>query len=1597
MKIGITSFFQFSMFSGGGSSTVLSVAETLKLLGHTVTLINMNGKQEWWDDMHSLKDKYTRVNYVDLKETFDLIIEIGQNLPDRESRLRSAKHCVWLVRRPILLNDIENTIFPVNLGRRNLDGLSAIWPLDFEVSKVEHQYLETISRSPVIEVPFVWSPSIVDAYRKEVSMPSWIQIVVHFTQQIQKPLPWSIHVCETNNSASSSSTIPLVILNEIKRQGKVPLNRYKIHNAQQIEHSAFFKQNVLAHCQTEDLSGDFIGRQRVMDWTMDPMSCVLGHLRFRRIRPYLLDTTWCGIPLIHNSTLLRDLGCGYERYYYEDNSIVGGAQALQNLHEDINKGLGMFKTGAFAEYQKAMLATFGPSSARVKEGWSKALATISNLEVPPPIVYVPHKVPEKTPELVSNNISVLFTDMWDGFNPDYNMFLLMMQEGSKNFTPKPEISGYSVDTLPLGVKPNVIVFGPFGSMWKDEKWSGIPKAHFTGENTKMIDGPDIFLNMGFPHADFIDEKYIRLPLWMLEIDWFKCDPEKIQNPKPLPLEACLRPVQTERSKFCAFVVTNPRNPVRNNSFLWLSQYKKVDSAGRLFNNIGDEIFAGLGGGGGELKKFEFLKQYKFCLAYENESAQGYTTEKLLHAKVAGCVPIYWGDPKVERDFNTKGFIDARRFTSPEELIEAVKKIDENPELYNAMASVPALDDYKRDIVRRTLSQVSFMLLRASMPSRPVTVDMVPRFLGSDGSPNQSKSPIVVTMASQTFLPSLHQQLAGLKAQQESIPDLEAQVWFSKDVPEGSETTLKENFPFASFKRLPEDPVEGFPDYWASEHFGWKLWILKQVVSDSATKDRLVLYMDAGVFLSRWPKAWLSQVEKEGVCFLEDPRQTNEQWCHETFCRKMSVTEKEKKEQQLWAGCLSFVGGHEKALTIFNKAYELSKTREIIVGPKWSGIKDGKPFGHRHDQSILSILSSRHGLSRYPMDEIYCDHSLRKAFLSGKALYVHRGNFTIHREFTKGIDDAYVINLDRRPDRLEKLYTSNPELKGRLNRLSAVNGRQMKLTPAIARLFKPHDFFWKKAIMGCALSHLTLWWQLVNERPEIKNYLILEDDVKMNPEWETKWKEASGHVPDDADVVYLGGILPPNRQGFEALKERKNQYFSQVSPNKVFGQKEPSRYFHWCAYAYVLSRKGAEKILQILMAKGGYWTSADHMVCNVVDYMNLYFLDPLVAGCYQDDDPKYKDSAFNDFSRIDGFDSDLWNNDDRFTVEEIDACMNTSDINISKALEDAKTTQVVSKKEEPKSETVIGSETPSAKQVVDMLPPSEERLFYTLPQHKFSLATSCEKEWIQELLGKHPFSVHELSGDPPNKSIIIVQRPHVEAYTALFRQWLQKGIQFYAFHISDEHLNDSLEFYSLENCLGIVRMYSRTLPSGTDSKVLTIPLGYHWTIHGGSEDPLHKTPRLPFRSNKWSFYGTDWRGRRSLLEPLNRIEPHNSLYVDSWESEEKLGKDVYISSLLDTLFVPCPPGNNRETFRLYEALDCGCIPLYVKSSHDEAYAEMLQREIGLLSVGNWNEASVLVDHLLKETQVLENYRNSLLTRWKQWKQKLSQQVQERWGY
>src|SRR3989442_1484628 len=145
-------------------------------------------------------------------------------------------------------------------------------------------------------------------------------------------------------------------------------------------------------------------------------------------------------------------------------------------------------------------------------------------------------------------------------------------------------------------------------------------------------------------------------------------------------------IMAAKTHFCAFVASNTRRPrttrKRNAFFHRLSRYKQVDAGGRAFNNIGYQV------PGGPLGKIEFLKRYKFNIAFENASLPGYTTEKIVEPMAARCLPIYWGNPLVEREFNPKSFLNYCDFRDEDALIENVVELDRNDALYRQYLAEP---------------------------------------------------------------------------------------------------------------------------------------------------------------------------------------------------------------------------------------------------------------------------------------------------------------------------------------------------------------------------------------------------------------------------------------------------------------------------------------------------------------------------------------------------------------------------------------------------------------------------------------------------------------------------------------------------------------------------------------------------------------------------------------------------------------------------------------------------------------------------------------------------------------------------------------------
>ena len=81
------------------------------------------------------------------------------------------------------------------------------------------------------------------------------------------------------------------------------------------------------------------------------------------------------------------------------------------------------------------------------------------------------------------------------------------------------------------------------------------------------------------------------------------------------------------------------------------------------------------------RKLDYLKRYRFCIAYENmKDIKGYVTEKIFDCFEVGCIPVYWGASNITDYIPKKCFIDRRDFKNIEDLYRYLKNMKE--EKYN---------------------------------------------------------------------------------------------------------------------------------------------------------------------------------------------------------------------------------------------------------------------------------------------------------------------------------------------------------------------------------------------------------------------------------------------------------------------------------------------------------------------------------------------------------------------------------------------------------------------------------------------------------------------------------------------------------------------------------------------------------------------------------------------------------------------------------------------------------------------------------------------------------------------------------------------------
>ena len=148
-------------------------------------------------------------------------------------------------------------------------------------------------------------------------------------------------------------------------------------------------------------------------------------------------------------------------------------------------------------------------------------------------------------------------------------------------------------------------------------------------------------------------------------------------------------------------------------------------------------------------------------------------------------------------------------------------------------------------------------------------------------------------------------------------------------------------------------------------------------------------------------------------------------------------------------------------------------------------------------------------------------------------------------------------------------------------IEGINGKELSSETIRQQTTSYCKYTCPASAIGCALSHVKAWREFLMSG---ENYgIIFEDDIILEESFVNGVHNALHHVPDDFDILYLGcfgcdarnvNIVYKMSSIFYGKNERKGRINDFISIPE----------YAYAAHAYVLSRKGVQKLLYMMEGK-----------------------------------------------------------------------------------------------------------------------------------------------------------------------------------------------------------------------------------------------------------------------------------------------------------------------------------------------------------------------------------------------------------------------------
>ena len=254
------------------------------------------------------------------------------------------------------------------------------------------------------------------------------------------------------------------------------------------------------------------------------------------------------------------------------------------------------------------------------------------------------------------------------------------------------------------------------------------------------------------------------------------------------------------------------------------------------------------------------------------------------------------------------------------------------------------------------------------------------------------------------------------------------------------------------------------------------------------------------------------------------------------------------------------------------------------------------------------------------------------------------------------------------------------------------------------------------------------------------------------------------------------------------------------------------------------------------------------------------------------------------------------------------------------------------------------------------------------------------KWIYEILNKIQFKVIRDERDLESEDILLIIDSSVEKKSELYTKLGLICSKMFLIHLGDESgTYDLSNIYSKFNFVWRAFCLNKYFDN---EKVNCLPIGYKSGV------VLRK--KLGERKYKWTFIGTPHKSsRHDLLFQLSDIEPSFSHKTKKF-NEKIMSVEKMSEILSSTEFIPSPNGFvHPETYRVYEALECGCIPIV---EYTYKYYDRLFPNNPFLKVEKWIEAKSIIREW--ENNQIKHKQEECQTWWIQYKNQLQEFIKNK---